>query len=430
MENPTRVTHRVRALASTARRARGSWRSPSRRPRTWSAARTRPGRAQAVHERRHETGARRAERMPQRDGPALRVEPLGSAPGLSQPGQRHARERLVDLVAADVGQRQARPGQDLGGRGDRAGQHDHGVVTDDGDAVHVRQRRHPALRGPLRGRHQQRRCPVGDLRRVSGGHRPVRSKCGPQCCEASTEPLAGSPRRRSPRAVGSGHRDQLLLDAAAVRRVGRPLVRADRVLVQLRAGQPPSRRDVLGPETRWTSRAPCASRPPHSGRGPPRRTSPRSSRPPSAPGSSTRRRRRRPRHSARRPAPPRRSAPPAATTRTAVRRSSRYALRPAGRQRRTAPDVHRLLSGLGHAAPDHVLHGFGSSPGSFGEGPQDRRPEVDRVHVGEAASAPADRRTQRGHDHRVAHHTDLDVKPVLLLQALVEIVSMQARWAG
>ena len=79
-----------------------------------------------------------------------------------------------------------------------------------------------------------------------------------------------------------------------------------------------------------------------------------------------------------------------------------HVLRPAGSQRGVAPDVDRLLAGLRHAAPDHVLDQRRVQPGPGDEGVQDVGRQVDRVLAGQAAAPPADRRPHGVDDHGVA----------------------------
>ena len=79
------------------------WRWPCRRPRTWSAGRSGRRWPRAwLSERREQPRAGGAERVAERDGAAARVELRGIGAGLGEPGQRHRRERLVDLVRVDV----------------------------------------------------------------------------------------------------------------------------------------------------------------------------------------------------------------------------------------------------------------------------------------------------------------------------------------
>jgi DNA-binding winged helix-turn-helix (wHTH) protein len=60
------------------------------------------GPLQFVQQLGHQDRAGGAQRVTERDGPAVRVRLLQRCPGLRRPGQQHRRERLVDLEGVDV----------------------------------------------------------------------------------------------------------------------------------------------------------------------------------------------------------------------------------------------------------------------------------------------------------------------------------------
>src|SRR5690606_33452869 len=67
--------------------------------------------AQRMDERGHELGAGAAERVAERDRPAVDVEPVHVGAEALHPGERHGREGLVDLVEVDVLELHAGPGE-------------------------------------------------------------------------------------------------------------------------------------------------------------------------------------------------------------------------------------------------------------------------------------------------------------------------------
>src|SRR5262249_36865777 len=64
------------------------------------------GAAHAVDQRGHEPRAGGAERVPERDRAAVRVEPVRVGAQLAHPGEGHGGEGLVHLVALDVVERE------------------------------------------------------------------------------------------------------------------------------------------------------------------------------------------------------------------------------------------------------------------------------------------------------------------------------------
>ncbi len=84
-----------------------------------------------------------------------------------------------------------------------------------------------------------------------------------------------------------------------------------------------------------------------------------------------------------------------------VDRHPDHVLGPAGRQRGVAGDVDRLLAGLGHAAPDDVVHQGGVEVVARDQGVQDVRRQVDRMDTGQTAVPPADRCADGVDDDRV-----------------------------
>src|SRR5215472_3453069 len=75
---------------------------------------------------------RRAERMAERDGAAVRVGLLKGRTGVRRPGDEPRRERLVDLAQIDLVYLEAGSGQRLLGGGNRTGKHEHRVRPREG----------------------------------------------------------------------------------------------------------------------------------------------------------------------------------------------------------------------------------------------------------------------------------------------------------
>ena len=64
-------------------------------------------RVELVDEGSEQAGARRAESVPEGDRSSAWVESRGVRPELGGPGERHRRERLVDLVGVEVVDRES-----------------------------------------------------------------------------------------------------------------------------------------------------------------------------------------------------------------------------------------------------------------------------------------------------------------------------------
>ena len=202
--------------------------------------------AHPVHQRRHEAGAGRTERVAQGDGAATGVRQGRVGTGVRVPGAQHRREGLVDLERADVGELEAGPLERPLGRRDGAGEHDHRVDAGHRDGVDPGQRGQPEL-GRARRRHdQQGGRAVGDLRGVAGGDDAV-------LLEGGLEPGERLDRRAGPdalvlahRTAGRVHGDDLLVEEARGLGRGGPRVRRGGDLVEVLAGQAPALRDHLG----------------------------------------------------------------------------------------------------------------------------------------------------------------------------------------
>jgi hypothetical protein len=123
--------------------------------------------AHVVDHRRHQPGAAAAKRVTEGDRAAVGVELGRVGADVGQPGERHGRERLVDLEGADVGQAQAALVQGLARRRDRCGQHDHRVVGGEHGGVDAGDRGQAEPGRVLARRHQQRGGAVADLRAVA-----------------------------------------------------------------------------------------------------------------------------------------------------------------------------------------------------------------------------------------------------------------------
>ena len=201
--------------------------------------------AHVIEHAGHQHRTRRTQRMTERDGPAERIELRLVGAGLGEPGQRHRRERLVDLEHADLVDSDARLVQHLLGGGYRAGQHQHRVRAGDRTGAVVRDRPQPHGDRVLGGHHQQRGGAVGDLRRVACVDDTVLLERGLQSGELldgapPPHPLVG----HHGLAVGE-HRHDLRLERTVVLRGGRQLVRPHRVLVEPGPREPPLLRDHL-----------------------------------------------------------------------------------------------------------------------------------------------------------------------------------------
>jgi hypothetical protein len=181
----------------------------------------------------------------ERDRAAQRVEFVFVGAGFGQPGQRHRRERLVDLEHADLVEPDTGLVQRLLGGGDRTGQHQHRVGPGDRAGAVADDRRQPHRDGVV-GRHdQQCRRAIRDLRRVACVDDAVLSECRLQTGElldggTPADALVG----HHWLAVGE-HRHDLRLERAVVLRLGCQLMRARRVLVETGPRKAPLLRDEL-----------------------------------------------------------------------------------------------------------------------------------------------------------------------------------------
>ena len=163
--------------------------------------------------------ARAAERVADRDGPAVDVHPVGVE--LELVGHRHRlrRERLVDLDQVEPVHRPARPAEHLAHRRDRPDPHVVRVHARRGGAHIPGHRRGPGGAGEPSLRGQQQACrPVVERRGVAAGDRAAGAECGPLRgqlvhCQAGPDALVaaqlarpgarpGRSRRRSGRRPG------------------------------------------------------------------------------------------------------------------------------------------------------------------------------------------------------------------------------------
>src|SRR2546428_3023793 len=123
-----------------------------------------------------EARAARAERMPERDRAAERVQPrlvLPIDPELDATGDHLARECLVDLDEVHVLHRKPRPRERLARGGDRTEAHLVGAHTP-GSGAHDSRDRHEAELAPaLARRDKERGPPAVDARAVAGGAHPL-----------------------------------------------------------------------------------------------------------------------------------------------------------------------------------------------------------------------------------------------------------------
>src|SRR5438445_6435259 len=133
-----------------------------------------------------EARAARAERMPERDRAAERVQPrlvLPIDPELDATGDDLARECLVDLDEVHVLHRKPRPRERLARGGDRTEAHLVGAHARDSGAHDSRNRDEAELARALARRDKERGRPVVDARAVAGGDRPVGPECWPELRE-------------------------------------------------------------------------------------------------------------------------------------------------------------------------------------------------------------------------------------------------------
>src|SRR5690606_15722698 len=132
------------------------------------------GGLEVVDEGRQQSGARRAERVTERDRAAPRVELGRVGTEFVGPGERHGRERLVDLVGVDVVDAQTGAGEDLLRGRDRGGEHEDRVVAGDGERVEAGARGQAQLVRHLLAHDERGRRTVGERRGVAGGDDPLR----------------------------------------------------------------------------------------------------------------------------------------------------------------------------------------------------------------------------------------------------------------
>ena len=114
-----------------------------------------------------------AERMAERDGAPVDVDPLHVGVHLVRPREHDAGERLVDLDAVDRVERDAGALEDPRRRRDRRGEHEDGVVAGERERDDTRARREPEADRRLFAGDQDRSGAVADLRRVAGGDHAV-----------------------------------------------------------------------------------------------------------------------------------------------------------------------------------------------------------------------------------------------------------------
>jgi len=124
-----------------------------------------------MHQRGHQLGARRAQRVAQRNGTPVDVELGRVGAGVQQPGQRHRGEGFVDFEQVDVVDLHAGLLQRMRGRRQRRFEHDHRVAADHRHVVDARQRLDAQRLEPLLVDHHHAGRAVADLAGV--GRRDV-----------------------------------------------------------------------------------------------------------------------------------------------------------------------------------------------------------------------------------------------------------------
>ena len=183
--------------------------------------------------------------MSQGDRTAARIGAPRIGTGLGVPRTEHRREGLVDLEGADLVEAQPGARQHLGRRGDRSGQHDHGIDPHEGDGVHPGPRRQPQLTCLVRRREQEGRGSVRDLRGIARRDDAVLLEHGPQASERLDTRAASD-------ALVLRHltdRGDLGFEQARVRRLGGTGVRLRRQIVEVGPRQSPLSGDHLGGDT-------------------------------------------------------------------------------------------------------------------------------------------------------------------------------------
>ena len=144
-----------------------------------------------------------AERMPDGDGAAVRVDALHVGLELPLPREHDRRERLVDLDDVDVRHRQIVVGEQLARRGDRPFEHQHRVTADEA-----------RLHDPARGVTPSSRALSRDMSSTAPAPSAICDEV-PAVCTPSGRPVGFSaasassvvsrrPSSRATRCVGSG----------------------------------------------------------------------------------------------------------------------------------------------------------------------------------------------------------------------------------
>ena len=190
--------------------------------------------------------AGRTEWMPERDRAAVHVHPFDVGLELALPGGDDRRERLVDLDQVEIADRQPVAVEDLLGRRDRPGQHQHGIDADGRLIDDARAGPQAELVRLLAAHQENGRRAVGDLRGVAGGDDAVVPERRLELGQDGERRL-----RANALVVGDdrsvhGKRHRLSLEALLVDRSRSTLLRADRDLVAVAPRHRPLLGDQLG----------------------------------------------------------------------------------------------------------------------------------------------------------------------------------------
>ncbi len=192
------------------------------------------GAFQLVEHGGEQLGAGGAERMTERDGATVGIDPLRVRLDLLEPSQHHRRERLVDLDDVDVFDRQAGLLQRVAGGRNRTGQHEYRISAARADVVDTGTRGQLVILDGLLGSQQHRAGAVGDL----AGQRRRQPATFGQCGQPGHLLQGGVPRPLvEPEVVD---RDDLVVEVPRADRRQRPLVARQSEPLHLLAGQIPA----------------------------------------------------------------------------------------------------------------------------------------------------------------------------------------------
>ena len=347
--------------------------------------------------------------MPQRNRPAIHIQPRRIGPDLAQPRQRHRRERLVHLVEVDLVNRQSRPLQRPPGRRDRLLQHNHRVATGYRQVMDARQRRQPmCLQRPL-AHHQHPGRTVANLAGIGRRNHPAflqqlhRANAFQRRIAANA--LVHAMHHRLVIRPVHRQRQNLLRKRARQRGRRRALVAAQRVTVQLvaaiaiflrhhlRAGKLAERRHAI-PRLNARAKRPRANARLGMQREIAAHRHPRHALHPSGDHHILRARHHRLGGKLQRllgrPALP-------------VDRHRRNAIRQPRRQHRMPANLEALLPRLRHAAHHHIVHRQRINPGPLHQRAQHLPGHIRRMPAGQLAAPAATRRAQGLNDIGFGH---------------------------